>query len=187
MNAMHFLVSFIFDFYVMLVLLRLWLQLAQADFYNPFSQFIVKATHAPLRVIRGIVPPIGRIDTASLIFAFIVILVKLLVLAAIKNASINGNWDFLQQLDVLGLLVYCLYQLLDEMFSLAIFVLIARAILSFISQGNSPVEHVLAQLTEPMLSPIRKRLPDTGGLDFSVLIAIVGLTFLSKLVGDLLI
>ncbi len=187
MNAIQYLIGFIFDFYLMLVLLRLWLQFARADFYNPFSQFVVTCTHPPLSVIRRIIPPFGRLDTASVVLALVVILAKLFILASLRGAAAGGDWNIFQQVDGLSLVFYCLYQLLDEAFSLAIFVLIARAILSFVSQGQSPVEHVLAQLTEPMLAPIRRRLPPMGGLDFSILIVIVGLTFLSKLFGDLLI
>lgn len=186
MKAFEFLISFAFDFYLMLVLLRLWLQLAQADFYNPFSQFIVKVTHGPLRFIRRVIPPFGRFDTASLVLAFTVVFLKFFCLASIRNLSVGGDWQIFQQLEILDLVVFCLIQLLDEMLTLVIFVLIARAILSFVSQGNSPIEYVLAQLTEPMLAPIRKRIPPAGGLDFSVLIAIVALTFLSKLITELI-
>ena len=79
MKAFEFLISFAFDFYLMLVLLRLWLQLAQADFYNPFSQFIVKVTHGPLRFIRRVIPPFRRFDTASLVLAFLVVFLKVLL------------------------------------------------------------------------------------------------------------
>ena len=71
MNSMQFLVSTIFDLYLMVVLLRLWLQLAQADFYNPFSQFIVKVTHPIVAPLRKILPSFGRIDTATLVLAIL--------------------------------------------------------------------------------------------------------------------
>ena len=44
MTASHFLVETLFGLYLMVVILRLWLQLVRADFYNPFSQFVVKVT-----------------------------------------------------------------------------------------------------------------------------------------------
>mgnify|MGYP000114946536 CR=1 FL=1 len=48
MSSVQFLVGTLFDLYLMVVLLRLWLQFARADFYNPFSQFVVKATQQAL-------------------------------------------------------------------------------------------------------------------------------------------
>ncbi len=44
-------------FYMTIVLLRFLLQLARADFYNPISQFVVKATNPPLRPLRRFMPP----------------------------------------------------------------------------------------------------------------------------------
>lgn len=71
MNSLHFLVSTLFDLYIMVVILRLWLQMARADFYNPFSQFIVKATQPIVAPLRRVIPSIGSVDMATLLFAYI--------------------------------------------------------------------------------------------------------------------
>uniref|UniRef100_UPI0038F6426A YggT family protein n=2 Tax=Bacteria TaxID=2 RepID=UPI0038F6426A len=52
MNAMQFLVGIVFDLFLMVVLLRFWLQAAKADFYNPLSQFVVKATSFAVNPLR---------------------------------------------------------------------------------------------------------------------------------------
>lgn len=75
---------------------------------------------------------------------------------------------------------------LKEFLTLVFWVLILRAILSWVSQGSSPVEYVLQQLTEPFLAPIRRILPPMGGLDLSVLVAIIGLKFIELLLADFL-
>ena len=75
---------------------------------------------------------------------------------------------------------------LRQGFQLVMWVLIIRAILSWISQGHNPIEMVLHQLTEPLLAPIRRIIPPMGGLDLSVMIAIIGLIFLSRLMEDVL-
>ncbi|MCG6283527.1 YggT family protein, partial [Vibrio diabolicus] len=54
MNAMSFLISTLFDIYIMVVILRIWLQAARADFYNPFSQFVVKATQPVVGPLRRV-------------------------------------------------------------------------------------------------------------------------------------
>jgi YggT family protein len=160
----------------MVVLLRLWLQLAHADFYNPFSQFVVKATHPIVAPLRRIFPSIGRIDTATLILAFLVAGLKIVALNLIV-----GNSDFNPISLILGAMIITL----KEAFSLIIWVLIIRAIMSWVSQGHNPMQMLLGQLTEPMLAPIRRRLPEMGGLDLSVMVVILGLIFLQKLMGDL--
>ncbi len=59
-------------FYMTIVLLRFLLQLARADFYNPISQFVVKATNPPLRPLRRFIPGWGGVDGASLVLAVII-------------------------------------------------------------------------------------------------------------------
>ena len=62
--------------------------------------------------------------------------------------------------------------------------LIIRAILSWVSQGNNPIEMVMGQLTEPLLSPIRRILPQMGGLDLSLLVVMIILNFVNMLLAQ---
>ncbi|NCF81058.1 MAG: YggT family protein, partial [Proteobacteria bacterium] len=55
-NAATFLIQTVFGLYILIVMLRFLLQWARADFYNPVSQFIVKATQPPLKPLRKIIP-----------------------------------------------------------------------------------------------------------------------------------
>ena len=55
-DAALFLVDTILGIYILLVLLRFLLQLVRADFYNPISQFIVRATNPPLVRLRRFIP-----------------------------------------------------------------------------------------------------------------------------------
>lgn len=176
MNATQFLISTLFDLYLMVVLLRLWLQFARADFYNPFSQFVVKATHPIVAPLRRVLPSIGRLDTATLILALAVAALKVFVLSMVVGAS-NFN--------PVAILISAALIVVKEAFSLMFWVLILRAILSWVSQGHNPIEMVMHQLTEPFLAPIRRILPPMGGLDLSVLVAIIGLQFLQILMQDL--
>jgi YggT family protein len=176
MTSVQFLIDFVFNIYLMVVLLRLWLQFARADFYNPFSQFVVKVTQPIVAPMRRILPSIGRLDTATLVLAVLVAGLKIVTL----NLVLGGAG-----LNILSLVVVSFIIVLKESLSLVMYVLILRAIMSWVSQGNNPMELVLGQLTEPMLSPIRRRLPDMGGLDLSVMVVIVLLLFIQKLLGDL--
>ncbi len=176
MNAAAFLIKTIFELYLMVVILRLWLQLARADFYNPFSQFIVKATHPIVGPLRRIIPSFGALDTATLLLAFVVSLAKFVTLYLVFNGGLPsmGSLAIASAIDVL-----------KQSLQLVFYVLILRAILSWVSQGRSPIDYVLSQLTEPFLAPIRRILPPMGGLDLSVLVAIIGLQFLQILLGDI--
>ena len=175
MSAMQFLVNTLFELYLMVVLLRFWLQLARADFYNPFSQFVVKATHPIVGPLRRVLPSIGRMDTATLVLALLVAGLKIVVLNLIAgNTNINP----------LGLVIGSFYLVVKEALSLMMWVLIIRAIMSWVSQGYNPMDMVLGQLTEPLLAPIRRRLPSLGGLALPVMVVILVIIFLQKLLGD---
>ncbi len=175
MNATVFLVDTLFSLYLMVVILRLWLQMVQADFYNPLSQFIVKATHPIVGPLRRVIPSIGRFDTATFVLAVVVCALKIVTLALMFNGNLNP----------LGVLILSVVGVVKETLSLLFWVLLLRAILSWVSQGRSPIDYVLYQLTEPFLAPIRKVLPPLGGLDLSVLVAIIALQFLQLLLQDL--
>jgi len=174
-DAFVFLIDTLFNLYLMVVLLRLWLQSARADFYNPLSQFVVKATNPPLIPLRRFIPSIGALDTASLVLALLVAVAKLLTLQLLAG-SISI------QLTLVGALML----LIAEAFNLVFWVVIIRAIMSWFSQGRNPMEHLLSQLTEPLLSPIRKIIPPMGGLDLSVLVLLVGMQFLQILLKGVL-
>ena len=176
MNAFNFLIDTLFDLYIMVILLRVWLQLARADFYNPFSQFIVKATQPVVGPLRRFIPAIGSLDTATVVFAIAVAALKVFALAVILNAGINPL--------VIG--ISSIIIVITSAFKMLTWVLIIRAILSWVSQGNNPIEAVMVQLTEPLLRPIRNRLPSMGGLDLSMVVVILGLQFLEILFRDLI-
>ncbi|PPS64901.1 hypothetical protein CRX72_03795 [Pantoea sp. BRM17] len=59
------------DLYVMVLLLRIWMQWSRCDFYNPLAQFVVKITQPVIKPLRRVLPAIGPIDTASLLLAFV--------------------------------------------------------------------------------------------------------------------
>ena len=66
-GALNFILINLFDVYIMIVFTRFLLQLLRADFYNPVSQFVVKATTPVLKPLRRIIPGYGGIDNASLV------------------------------------------------------------------------------------------------------------------------
>lgn len=171
MSASVFLITTLFNLYMMVVLLRFWLQLAKADFYNPFSQFVVKATHPIIGPMRRIIPSVGAFDIATLVLALLVAIGKYVTL----NLLFGGN------LNPVGLLIIGVLDVIKEFLTLIFWVLILRAVLSWVSQGRNPIEYVMQQLTEPVLAPIRRIIPPIGGLDLSVLIAIVALQFIQLL------
>lgn len=155
-----FLVEVAFGMYLLAVLLRLLMQLARADFYNPVAQFLVLVTNPPLLPLRRVIPGFLGIDWASVT-----------LLAALKLGEIYLTaWmrDFTPALS--GALLVGLAQLLRLAVYVYIVAILARAVLSWINpygaRGNPALE-LLWSLTEPVLRPARRLIPTLGGLDLS--------------------
>lgn len=172
MLTLTFLVKTLIDIYTMLLLLRIWMQWSRCDFYNPFSQFITKVTQPIIRPLHKIIPAAGSLDSASLLLAFILAMIKFPLLTLVEMRV----WI----LDPIYLLVGLL-ALLKAAGELVFWVVIIRSLFSWISQGRSPMDVVLYHLSEPLMFPIRRILPTLGGIDFSAMILILILYALNYL------
>ena len=63
--------------------------------------------------------------------------------------------------------------------------IVGRTLLSWVNLGDDhPVVVIVYQVTEPILGPIRKRLPNTGNMDFSPIVAIVALLLIRWIIGS---
>ncbi|EFC53942.1 YggT family protein [Enterobacter cancerogenus] len=173
MKTLTFLLSTVLELYTMALLLRVWMQWARCDFYNSFSQFVVKVTQPVVGPLRRIIPAMGPIDSASLLMAFILSVIKAIVLfMVITFQPIIWIAAVLILIKTVGLLIF--------------WVLLVMAIMSWVSQGRSPVEYALIQLAEPLLRPIRNLLPSMGGIDFSPMILVLLLYVANMGIAELL-
>ena len=167
-----FLIDTLFSLYILAVLLRFLLQWCGADFYNPISQFLVKVTHPPLRILRRFVPSIGKIDTSSLILVLSLQMLADFSILLLKGVTINIG----------ALTIFSITQLVSLLINVFIFAVFARAILSWLNPGTfNAASSILATLTEPLLDICRKVIPDLGGIDLSPLAALL-LLQLAKMV-----
>jgi YggT family protein len=150
--------------YILAVLMRFLLQWCGADFYNPISQFLVRATQPPLRLMRRYIPPVGKIDTSSLI-----LMLSLQMLANFLIGLLQGA-----TLGVGALTVIAIMELVNLLFNVFIFSIIARALLSWLNPGRfDAASSILYSLTEPLLNIFRRIIPDLGGIDLSPLAALL--------------
>jgi YggT family protein len=163
--------------YLLLVMLRFVMQLANADFYNPISQFVFKATQPLVGPLQRFLRPFARFDSASLTLAIALQAAGIMLVLALNNiASPNPITLFLwSAIGILGLLLKIYF-----------FALLASIILSWISPGGSnPAVYLLYQITEPVMAPVRKLLPPMGGLDFSPILVFIGINVLEIVVRNL--
>ena len=156
------LVNAIAGFFIFVVLLRFLLQAVRADFYNPISQFIVKASNPMLVPARKLIPGFGGYDLAA-----IAVLLVLELVAMTLSLLIMG-WP----LPIVNMLLWAVLGTIGLFFKLFFWGLLIMVIVSWISPNNyNPAVELLKQIIEPLMSPIRKIMPDMGGMDISPIIA----------------
>jgi YggT family protein len=105
-NAGVFLVQTVFGLYLTMVIVRFMLQLAKADFYNPLAQAVVKLTQPFVETLQKVMPRTGRFSLATLVLAFLVQLLLIVVVLLIAGFSLPNPvnlamWSLLQYLQVL--------------------------------------------------------------------------------------
>lgn len=165
-GALIFILNYAFDIYIMIVLARFILQMVRADFYNPISQFIVKATTPILKPLRRLIPGFGGIDVASIVLMLTLVVIKILVIQLVGGGSLAG-------ISPLAFGVFAIKTAVDTVLSFYLVCIFGSIIMSWISQGSySPIAALLQQITEPVMAPARKILPPMGGLDLSPMIVI---------------
>jgi len=90
MNPLVFLINILFQLYAAALLIRLLLQWVRADFYNPASQLIIKITDPVVKPLRRIIPGFAGIDMATLLLAFLVVVLKNILLLQQLNPLAIG-------------------------------------------------------------------------------------------------
>ncbi len=170
--------SFLLDVIVGLLggacLLRLYMQYHRVPFGNPVGRFIFAVTDWIVMPLRRIVPSYKRWDIASPIAAWLLMMVKFLLLwlligdlskiAVLPLVSLVG----LAQLAVSGLTA----------------LLVVYAVLSWVPGANAMLLDLIARLAEPLVRPLRRFIPLIGGVDLAPLAAIVLLQVVAILLGN---
>ena len=158
-NVGVLLVNTLGGLYLLAIMLRFLLQVARADFYNPFTQAIVKVTDPAVRLFRRIIPGYRGLDFASLVLALLVQCIATTLLISLSGFGIPGA----------GLVVsWSVIGLLSLVLNIYFWGMMISIIASFIAPlSGHPALVLIRQLTEPLMEPFRRFLPSMGGLDLS--------------------
>lgn len=160
-----YLVQTLVSLYLIAMLLRFILQLVRADFYNPISQFLVKATNPLVVPLRRVIPGLAGIDMATLVLALILQVAAIVVLMVVNGLALPNP---------LLIVVWAVLGLVGLLINIYFFALLAMIILSWVAAGSGhPAIYLLHQITEPVMAPFRKILPAMGGLDLSPILVFI--------------
>jgi YggT family protein len=164
LSALTFIISSIAQLYLLVLLLRLFMPWMGATFQNPIAQAILKLTSPLVVPVRRILPPVGKLDTATLVVAFGIQYLTILVIAVIHRATPG----------IMPIAVTAAVNLIVLAINLFVFAIIIRVVLSWISPGAyNPATAIIGALTEPVLRPFSRLIPPLGGMDLSPVFAII--------------
>jgi YggT family protein len=111
--------------------------------------------------LRRVLPPAGRVDTASVVAVLTASIIKILAVLLISGFGVP-DWLLLGR----GVVLDLVRLLLQTWF----FAILLYAVLSLVAPGaQSPAQSLLAALCEPLLSRIRRVIPPIADIDLSPL------------------
>jgi YggT family protein len=148
-------------------MMRVLLQWARADFRNPLAQAVVKITNPLVLPLRRVLPPVGKVDTSSVVAVLIVAAAEVVIISLLSGIYVPDllTWVKLVVLEIVRTVLYAYF-----------WAILLYAVLSMIAPGGySPMQSLLAALCEPVLRPFRRIIPPIAGLDFSPLWALIAI------------
>lgn len=170
-NSLHqgftFLISSLFDLYLFILVVRLVLVFAGANWFDPMTQFIVKATNFIITPLRRMIPNINRLETSTLIVILAMEAIKFTVISLISVGTPN----------ILGVLVLSLADTFKLFVQFFFYAILIQVVMSWI-QPQAPVMQLLYRVTSPIMRPVQRLIPPIGGMDISPIPAMLGLQLL---------
>lgn len=157
--------TLVVSFFNLVLVLRTWMQFCRVDVNLPVSQTLLRLTGPLVNPLSRVIPTVKRINFAALFLAAALVCVQFIILGIELPLAL-----------LIGIL-----SLFKTFGKILFFTTLIRALMSWVTQGNHPLDYVVAQITEPVLGIIRKVLPRTGMLDFSVMILGFGLLILDNI------
>jgi YggT family protein len=173
LNALSMLIELAFDAAVALLVLRVLAEACRADFNNPLSQFVYRYTNPMLAPLRRVVPNWRRINLAAVLLAWLVMLLKRLLLFALLGVMPHPA----------GLLVLALAELLDFVLLFYLVLIFGWSLLSmFAADRRQPLLRLAGAIVEPLLRPLQGKLV-AGNIDFAPMAVMIGLLLARLLVA----
>jgi YggT family protein len=167
MSAIAFIVETLLSLLLFVFLARLLLQWTRADFRNPLCQAVVRLTNPLILPLRRVLPPVGKVDTASVVAVFLIAIVDVAGLFLLHGVGLPPVEFWIRPV---------LTEIARTLLWTYFYAIFLYALLSLIAPGGySPLQALLTSLCEPVLGPIRRLIPSVAGLDLSPLWAIIAI------------
>jgi YggT family protein len=151
------------------LLLRFWMQAIRVRPPQSVAHFTYTVTDWLVRPLRRVVPGVGGYDWASLLGAFVIVM-----LASTIYLVLGFPFEIVFLHTVHRFLTWILYGFMA--------LLIIEAVFSWVNP-QAPLAPLVGALNDPLLRPLRRVVPPLGGLDLSMLVALI-LLQIAKFIVD---
>ena len=167
-NALIFVAQVAFGLLTLALLLRFYLQWVRAPYRNPLADFVNALTDFMVRPARRVVPGLWGLDLPTLLLAWLVQLLELLVVLQVRGYLFGAEVG----LAAIGIAALAATAVLKMLIYIVLAATLLQALLSWINPG-SPVAPLLDAMTRPFLRLFRRRIPPVGNVDLSPLLLLV--------------
>ncbi|MDB5813385.1 MAG: hypothetical protein JWM03_195 [Rhodocyclales bacterium] len=162
-----YLLQTIAGFFTMMLLVRTAMRWMRISFVNQIGQFVLTTTNWAVMPLQRVLPSVGRLDLSSLIPAWLLQVVLVLLIAVISGYGFSDPLEAVLRACGIGAL-----ELLRSALYLLMFVVILGAVISWVNP-RAPMAPMLNVLTRPFLDPIRRIVPPVANIDLSPLVLLV--------------
>lgn len=173
-RILAFLLETLFFVLIGAALLRAWMNYLRINMRAQPGIFVMAVSDWIVKPLRRVLPKAvaqSRVDWASVLAAFVLALLYVLLSVLLIGMLAGGVQDFGPAL-LPALLLGALKMLVRVALQVAFIVVLAFAIISWVQPG-SPMYGLLGRLTEPLLAPLRRVIPQIGGVDLSALVLLL--------------
>ena len=158
----------LFSLALLLIAIRFLAQLCGVSPYNSISVGVRKVTDPIVAPINRLIPAGKRINVGALV-----------ALIFCQTAYIAVMLAVLSRFDAFNIIQALIWSVLGAaglLINIIFYSVLAIIVVSFLApQSNHPAVEFIWQLTEPVMSPLRKIIPPMGGLDFSPILLFIGI------------
>lgn len=172
-RILAFLLETAFFMLIAAALLRAWMNGLRVSMTGQPGSFVMALTDWLVKPLRRSLPkPLARspVDWASVTAAALMALVYALLWWLLLGLQAGGM--ALDPATLIGLLLIALKLLVRVALQTLFVLVLGYALLSWVQSG-SPAYGLLARLSEPLLTPLRRVIPSIGGVDLSALVLLV--------------
>jgi YggT family protein len=167
-QIVSFLVDTVAAFFVYLLLARFHFQWLGVPFRNQIGEFVVVATNWIVRPARRVMPPLGGLDLATAVAAWLLQAVSLYTLFALRGGDLGSAPGAALAL----LAVVALIDLVRLSVYMLMFAVVVQAVLSWVAP-HAAGNPVLDAITRPFLRPVRRLVPPIANIDLSPLVLLI--------------